>query len=350
MRALAIATYGKPSSYGIASVPTPQITQPDEVLIKVHAASANPIDVKVAEGALKMARKDTFPHVLGYDASGTIVAVGSAPGSLKVGDQVFTRVPNHLCGTMAQYCLSTVSATALKPESMSFVDAASIPLASLTALQAIRRAEEQLGGLKGKTAYVPGGLSGTGNVAVQLLKNVFGAKKVITTLSTGKIERAKELFKGGEGEVVYIDYTKENVNSAIGAKTVDFMFDTMAGAIDSLPVMRNGGSTISISKTPSGDELKRKVGSPPWAIVAVLNLLDQLQKWRAGRYGVNYNYFWMSPDAKGLEDLGRWVGEGNFKPLVGRTAKLEDEEAVKTGYEEIYKAKGGVGKFVVEII
>jgi NADPH:quinone reductase-like Zn-dependent oxidoreductase len=59
MRALAIATYGKPSSYGIASVPTPQITQPDEVLIKVHAASANPIDVKVAEGALKMARKDT---------------------------------------------------------------------------------------------------------------------------------------------------------------------------------------------------------------------------------------------------------------------------------------------------
>lgn len=59
MRALTIATYGKPSSYGIASIPTPQITKPDEVLIKVHAAGANPIDVKVAEGVLKMARKNT---------------------------------------------------------------------------------------------------------------------------------------------------------------------------------------------------------------------------------------------------------------------------------------------------
>ncbi|ELR06338.1 hypothetical protein VC83_03238 [Pseudogymnoascus destructans] len=114
---------------------------------------------------------------------------------------------------------------------MSFVDATSIPLVGLTVLQVLRRAEAELGGLKGKTAYVPGGLSGTGNVAIQLLLNVFGVKEVITTLSTGKMERAKELFKGGWGEVVYLDYTKENVSSAIGAGTVDFMLDTMAAAI-----------------------------------------------------------------------------------------------------------------------
>lgn len=276
--------------------------------------------------------------------------MGSAADSLKVGDQVFTRVPNHLSGTMAEYCLSTASATALKPDSMSFVDAASIPLVGLTVLQVIRRAEAELGGLKGKTVYVPGGLSGTGNVAVQLLKNVFGVKKVITTLSTGKMERAKELFKGGEGEVVYLDYTKENVNAAIGTGNVDFMFDTMAGAIDSLPLIRSGGVIVTISKTPSGDELKRKFASSPWLFVTLLNLVDRVNKWRASRYGVSYSYLWMDPDAKGLNDLGRWVGEGKFKPLVGRTAKLEDLEAVKSGYEEVYKAKGGVGKFVVKII
>ncbi|KFY85413.1 hypothetical protein V500_08437 [Pseudogymnoascus sp. VKM F-4518 (FW-2643)] len=344
MRALAIPSYGKPSSYGLASVPTPQITQPDEVLIKVHAAGVNPIDIKVAEGALKMAHKYTFPLVLGHDASGTIVAVGSAVDSLKVGDQVFTRVPSHHVGTVAEYCLSTVSATALKPESMSFVDAASIPLVGLTVLQVLRRAEAALGGLKGKTVYVPGGLSGTGNVAVQLLKNEFGAKKVITTLSTGKIEKAKELFKGGEGEVVYIDYTKEDVNSAIGAGTVDFMFDTMDGTIESLPLIRSGGVIVSISKLPSGDELKKKFASPSWFLVVLLNLIDRVNTWRAGRYGVNYSYLWMSPDAKGLDDLGRWVGENKLKPLVGRTAKLEDLEAVKSGYEEVHKGKGGVGK------
>lgn len=59
MRALAIPSFGKPSTYGLASVPTPQITQPDEVLIKIHAASVNPIDIKVAEGALKIAYKYT---------------------------------------------------------------------------------------------------------------------------------------------------------------------------------------------------------------------------------------------------------------------------------------------------
>ncbi|KFZ01683.1 hypothetical protein V501_09862, partial [Pseudogymnoascus sp. VKM F-4519 (FW-2642)] len=348
MRALAIPSFGKPSTYGLANVPTPQITQPDEVLIKIHAAGVNPIDTKVAEGALKMAHKYTFPLVLGHDAAGTIVAVGSAVNNLKVGDQVFTRVPIHDAGTMAQYCLSTASATALKPEFMSFADAASIPLVGLTVLQVIRRAEAQLGGLTGKTAYVPGGLSGVGSVAVQLLKNVFGVKKVITTLSTGKMERAKDLFKGGEGEVVYIDYTKENVSSAIGAGNVDFMFDTMNGAIESLPLIRKGGVIVSISKTPSGDELKKKFGSPPWFMVVVLNLMDQVNKWRAGRYGVNYSYLWMEADAKGLDDLGRWVGEGKLKTLVGRTAKLEDEAAVKSGYEEVYGAKGGVGKFVVE--
>lgn len=276
--------------------------------------------------------------------------MGSAVDSLKVGDQVFTRVPGHDSGTIAEYCLSTVSATALKPESLSFVDAASIPLVGLTVLQVIRRAEAEIGGLKGKTAYVPAGLSGTGNVAVQLLKNVFGVKKVITTLSTGKIERAKELFKEGEGEVVYIDYTKENVSSAIGAGTVDFMFDTMAGAIDSLPLIRKGGSIVSISKTPSGEELKKKFASAPWIPVVVLNLVDQVNKWRASRYGVNYSYLWMNSDAKGLDELGQWVVEGKLQPLVGRTAKLEDLEAVKSGYNEVYQAKGGVGKFVVEIV
>ncbi|KFY40030.1 hypothetical protein V494_03696 [Pseudogymnoascus sp. VKM F-4513 (FW-928)] len=285
-----------------------------------------------------------FPLVLGHDAAGTIAAVGTGVRGLKVGDQVSTRLPSHFSGTMAEYCLTTESATALKPESMSFVDAASIPLTGLTVLQVLRRAEAALGGFNGKTAYVPGGLSGTGNIAIQLLKNVFGAKKVITTLSTGKIEKAKELFNGGETEVVYIDYTKENPNSAIEAGTVDFMFDTMAAAIDSLPLIRKGGVIVSISKTPSGDELKKKFASPPWFMVTLLNLIDQVNKWRAGRYGVNYSYLFMSPDAKGLAELGRWAVEGKLKTLVGRVAKFEDSEAVIAGYEEVYKGKGGVGK------
>jgi NADPH:quinone reductase-like Zn-dependent oxidoreductase len=279
------------------------------------------------------------------------VAVGSGVHDLKVGNEVFTRAPNHLRGTIAEYCISSASATARKPASMTFVDAASIPLVGLTVLQAVRRADAELdGGLKGKTVFVPGGLSGTGNVAVQLLRNVFGAKKVITTLSPGKMERAKELWKDGEGEVVYLDYTKDDVNSAIGPKTVDFMLDTMASAMESLPLIRHGGVIVTISKTPSGDELKAKFKSAPWIMVALLNLVDGVNRWRASRHGVKYSYMWMNADGKGLEDLGTWVEEGKIKPLVGNIAQLEDMEAVKEGFEEVQKGKGGIGKFVIETL
>ncbi|KFZ20004.1 hypothetical protein V502_03400, partial [Pseudogymnoascus sp. VKM F-4520 (FW-2644)] len=97
-----------------------------------------------------MASKDTFPFILGHDAAGTIVAVGSGFHDLKVGDEVFTRVPNHLRGTIAEYCISSASATARKPAFMTFVDTASIPLVGLAVLQVMRRADADLdGGLKG---------------------------------------------------------------------------------------------------------------------------------------------------------------------------------------------------------
>jgi NADPH:quinone reductase-like Zn-dependent oxidoreductase len=265
---------------------------------------------------------------------------------------VYTRLPNNYKGTVAQYALSTASVTAKKPIQLSFTQAAAIPLAALTALQSLESAEASLGGegsLKGKTVFIPGGLSGTGSFACQLAKNVFGAGKVITTLSTSKIKKAEELLDANILDQV-VDYTKEDVVSAIGHGQVDFLFDTVGTFRSYVEVMKKGSVIVAIGTLPSGSVMAQRMPSIPFYIRYALDLVNWFYTWTAGRYGAAYSYIFMRPSAKDLEKLAWWVGEGKVKPIVGRTAKLSDIKAVREGCQEVYDAKGGIGKFVIEIV
>lgn len=266
---------------------------------------------------------------MGYDAAGTVVAVGTGVTKIQVGDEVYSRVPEKYRGTVAEYVLSSESATSAKPATLDFTQSASIPLAALTALQSLQEADKKLpGGLKGKTVFVPAGLSGTGSFALQLAKNVFEAGKVITTVSTKKISKVGELL--GEGCVDQIvDYTKEDVTSSIGQGTVDFLFDTVAGTLSFLPVMKKGGVIVTVSTVPNGTLISKNMPEIPFLLKHVLNLGDWFFTWRAGRYGCSYEYLFMHPSAEDLSKLAWWIGEGKVKPIVGRTAKLSDIAGVK---------------------
>jgi NADPH:quinone reductase-like Zn-dependent oxidoreductase len=352
MRAIVLSKYVKPAEYNLASVPVPTINKEDEVLIKVHAASVNPVDVKMAAGAMKAMLNATFPYLVGYDLSGTVTSTHPSVTTLKVGDQVFTRVPDTHRGTLAEYAVSTSAVTAVKPASLSFTTAAAIPLVGLTALQALQKADSLLeGGLKGKTVFVPAGLSGTGSIAVQLAKHVFGAGKVITTLSTKKIPTFTTLIGEGAADQV-IDYTKEDVAKAIGKGNVDFFFDTMGAAFSGLSFMKKGGVVLSISSLPFGTELKRDMtpDMPGWLRVVLDKVYGGFQRYVSWRYGgVKYYYMLMHGDREGLENLAKWVEEGKLKIVVGETKKLEDLEGVRKAAGTVFDAKGGVGKFVVEV-
>lgn len=285
---------------------------------------------------------------MGYDLAGVIAAVGTGVSQFKPGDEVYSRIDERYRGSIAEYALSTVSETALKPASLSFAEAAAIPLASLTALQALDLAQSTLeGGLEGKTVFIPAGLSGTGNFAVQLAKNVFGAK-TITTLSTGKIPMIKAAM-GARGPDTIVDYTKENVVNSIGKKSVDFMFDTMGQTIPALGVMKKGGLIVSISTVPNGTDFAAKnKGMPKWLVVA-LNLFDWLLHMWTRVWGVKYTYLVMNGNSRDLERMRGWVEEGKVAPVVGSRAKLSDIEGMRTGCQQILEGKGGVGKFVIEI-
>ncbi|KAL2072559.1 hypothetical protein VTL71DRAFT_11902 [Oculimacula yallundae] len=349
MRALALAQHCNPSGYNCATLPVPKITKPDELLIKVHAASVNPVDVKLAGDMGKMLQKASFPYQMGHDLAGEVIGVGSAVTEFKIGDQIYARVPEAYRGTIAPYALATASTTAIKPKSLSYTEAASIPLAAQTAYQALLLGDKMVpGGLKGKTVLVPAGLSGTGSFAVQLAKNVFGAGKVITTLSTGKVAMIKE-FMGDSAPDQIVDYTKEDLVKSVGKGTVDFMFDTVKQTMSALPVMRKGGMIVSISTVPNGTDFKTVYKDMPVWIEFFLNLLDWFYRtWTAWK-GVQYAYIKVNGNTTDLEALAKAVEEGKMKPIVGSTAKLSDLDGVKNGCQQIMEGKGGVGKFVIEM-
>ncbi|KAG4433336.1 hypothetical protein IFR05_011185 [Cadophora sp. M221] len=349
MRALALAQHCNPSSYNCATLPVPRITKPDELLIRVFAASVNPIDVKLAGDMGKLLQNASFPYKMGHDLAGEVIAIGSSVSNFKLGDQVYSRVPEAYRGTIAPYALATASTTALKPKSLSYTEAASIPLAAQTAYQALQMGEERVpGGLRGKTVLVPAGLSGTGSFAVQLAKNVFGAGKVVTTLSTGKIPLIRELM-GDNAPDQIVDYTKENLTQVVGKGTVDFMFDTVKNTMSALPVMKKGGMIVSISTVPNGTGFKQVYNDMPVWMVYILNFMDWFYRAWTGWKGVQYEYLKVNGNSADLEALAKAVEEGKLKPIVGSTAKLSDLEGVRNGCQQIMEGKGGVGKFVIEI-
>jgi NADPH:quinone reductase-like Zn-dependent oxidoreductase len=269
--------------------------------------------------ALKYELIIRFPWKIGYDLSGV--------SKFKPGDEVYALAGDEHRGSIAEYCLSSASKTAFKPQSLSFVEAASLPAVGTAALQAFERAETQVegGSLKGKTVFVPGGLSGTGSVGVQIARNGFGAGKVVTTLSTAKILRAKELFGEGVLDQV-VDYTKGDVvgkvgRGEVGKGEVDFMFDTVQNSLSALGTMKKGCVIVSISTMPSGSDMKRNHADMGIWLVWMPNVVDWVYLTWIGRKGVKYSYLVGSGSGEALEKLAAWVEGGKLRLVVGRKAK-----------------------------
>ncbi len=254
------------------------------------------------------------------------MAVGSGVGSdLKLGTEVYSRVPEEFRGTASDLATSTIEATTQKPSTLSHIEAASLPLVALTALQALDEANTKLeGGLKGKTVYIPAGLSGVGSIAVQLAKRVFLAAKVITTLSTSKIPKVTSLV----GEDVLdqiVDYTKEDPGKAIAIGSVDFMFDIARQATSSLHLIKEGGLILSVTGQPTPEIIK---GLPN---------------------GAEFHFRFVHPSAEDLARLRDWVDKGFLRPVVGKVASLDDLFQIREECQKLLSGKGAVGKFVIEV-
>ena len=165
MRAIAVKAWGGRDALELVDVEPPPVA-PDGVLIRIRAASLNPVDYKVREGKLAGAFPHHFPVILGWDAAGVVEQVGPAVTWFRPGDAVYGYCRRHELeyGTYAEFTTVPEGFLAHMPEGLSFEEAAALPLASLTAHQSL----ERLGLRGGETLYVTGGAGGVGHLAIQL--------------------------------------------------------------------------------------------------------------------------------------------------------------------------------------
>jgi NADPH:quinone reductase-like Zn-dependent oxidoreductase len=243
MRAVRIHRYGGPEVLSYEEAPAPQPAA-GEVRVRVHAAGVNPVDWKIREGWLKDRLNHTLPLILGWDISGEVESVGADVTRFKIGDPVFSRPDISRDGAYAQYIAIRESELAFKPRSLDHVHAAGVPLAALTAWQALFDAARLE---SGQTVLVHAAAGGVGSFAVQLA-NWIGAR-VIGTASA----RNREFVLGlGADEVV--DYRSTPFEQAV--RDVDVVFDTLGGDVQrrSWQVLKPGGVLVSILEVPSEAE------------------------------------------------------------------------------------------------
>jgi NADPH:quinone reductase-like Zn-dependent oxidoreductase len=214
MKAAIIHQYGEPDVLQIAEIPKPTL-QNHQLLLKVHAASINPIDWKTRKGMLKFLINQKFPIALGFDVCGEVVEVGNQVTKFKPGDMVYGMV-NFPGGAYAEYAIVSESAAAFKPNNMTAEEAAALPVAALTALQSLR----DLGGIQpGQKVLINGGSGGVGTYAVQIAK---AYETEVTAVCSGKnLDLVKSL-----GADRAIDYTQQDFTT--NSETYDIVFDTIA--------------------------------------------------------------------------------------------------------------------------
>ncbi len=332
MKASVIESYGKKVIYK-ENFPNPKVL-PNEVLIHVKAASVNPIDWKVALGKVKILLNYKMPLILGNDGSGVISEIGSDIKKFKVGDEVYFRPGKQIQkGTFAEYISVVENEVALKPQNLSFEEAASIPLVGLTSMQAI----SDLGKIsKGSKVFIHAGSGGVGSFAIQYAKTLDAF--VATTCSTRNIELVKSI-----GADKVIDYTKENFETL--EKDYDFVFDTMGGEIKnkSFSILKKDGLIVSIADIPTPDIADDFSLNP--IVKFLFYILNTKNRSLVKKFNVNYKYLFMNASGEQLTQIAKLIEEKKIKPIIDKVFNLTEVDKAFE-YQQTGRARG---KIIIKI-
>ncbi|TCK73841.1 NADP-dependent oxidoreductase [Acidipila rosea] len=298
MKAVVLYEYGDPSQLRYEDAEQPPVGD-NEVLVRMHATSVNPVDYKIRSGAAKGRIPVELPAVLGRDLSGEVVQAGRSV----VGFAKGMRVMGLANGTYAEFTTAKADVLAPIPEALSFEQAAALPLVTLTGAQLIERAVKPQ---PGQTVLVTGALGGVGRSAVHVARK-HGCRVLAGVRSAEKAEAAVL----GADQVIALDDETETVH----LHDLDAVADTVGGPTASrlLKALRAGGVFGSVLGEPQG----------------------------AKDVDVQVHAFMAQPDASRLYELADEVARGEFTIPIGKTMRLSEiEEAHRLA--EAHKVKGKI--------
>lgn len=301
-----------------------------------------------------------MPYKIGMEGAGVVAKVGPGVTQFKPGDEVYIfgqSRPMDMTtskGYCSQYAVARESLTLLKPANRSFEEVCNIA-SVVTAIQTIEiglrlmRENGVADGLEGKTVFVPGALSATGSVAIQVLRNVYGVGRIITTVSTAKIPLVEQHLPGLVDQVV--DYTRTpKLTDVIPAGSVDLVYNTQWQVTDLFALLKpDVGVVASIASIPSPELLRVILPPMPFFVYWFAGLGQMWYSWKLR--GTNIKHEFHSGNLGVREDLeraGEIVATGKVKN-VRRVVELEDIEAVRREAQKVATGKGGIGKLVIKI-
>jgi NADPH:quinone reductase-like Zn-dependent oxidoreductase len=305
MKAIRIHQYGGPEVLAQVEMqrPTPG---PDEVLIKIYAASVNPIDWKMRAGHVKEFFPLTFPSTLGWDVSGIVEEAGDNVTQFKRGDEVYALVKG---GGYAEYVVTKAPVVAKKPRTLDHIHAAAVPVAGVTALQALFEVAQLRAGQK---VLIHAAAGGVGNFAVQLAK-AKGAYVIGTASSKN------QAFLGELGVDKVVDYQKTRFEDTV--RDVDVVLDTVGGETleRSFKVLKKGGILVSLVQLPSQESTTK--------------------------YGVRALFYGGHASSSDLAEIAKLIDDGKVKPVVETILPLAEARRA----HELSETRHVRGKIVLKV-
>ncbi len=284
IRAIRVHSYGDADQLKLEHIQRPE-PQAGEVLIQVHAAGVNPMDWKIRRGYFKDVMPMHFPYIPGLELAGVVVEVGPGVTAFQKGQAVYGQ---SMQGTYAEYTVAGTDSLALQPQSLSFEEAATVPVGATTAWQGLF----DHGKLEaGQRVLIQGASGGVGLFAVQFAR--WKGAHVLATTSGANVYFVRSL-----GAETVIDYTTTALASVV--HNVDLVFNTVGGSApeDSLQVVKRGGTLVTIAGQPTAEKAQER--------------------------GVRATSFYTQVGSELLETFARLIDEGQVKVAIEKVFPLSE--------------------------
>ncbi|MDJ0708066.1 MAG: NAD(P)-dependent alcohol dehydrogenase [Leptolyngbyaceae cyanobacterium MO_188.B28] len=307
MKAIVINAYGAADVLQLMDIdqPTPK---PNQIKVKIQAAGVNPVDWKIRKGMLKLVTGSRFPRVLGSDLAGEVVECGDQATRFKVGDAIYAFTNPTVGGAYAEFAVIPEQIACLKPQNLTFAQAAAAPLAATTALQALR---DQGKLQSGQTVLVNGAAGGVGLFAIQIAK-AMGA--TVTGVCSGpKIELVE-----GLGCDRVIDYTQQDFTQAPDRYNLIFDAVSKQSFRSCKRILEPNGVYVNTLPSPSGLLQTLLTGLTP---------------------GKKSKFILVQPNGRDLDYLRSLFESQKLRPIIDRTYPLAETAAAHT-YSETERATG----------